>query len=726
MASDTANRYLNRELSWLEFNHRVLEEANNGDLPLLERLKFLAITASNLDEFFMVRVGGLQMLLDAENTRRDPSGLTPAEQLQAIRERVQDMTTLQYQTFAELQDALAEAGVKRIQSPDMNERQYQLLDKLFEDEISSIFAPVMVDLPAAEYDEESEGESGSGEEPPGLGLAADEQDFPLLANLGLYLSMLVQAEHEPPRLMLMACKSDLGRFVTLPADDGYCYMLIEDLLAATAERFFPGERVLECAPLRVTRNADLSLQEDSAADLLEEMQQILKARKVSHCVRCEIAATASDQLCQLLADGLGIVVDDMLRIAGPIYLGDFMQLASVHGFDHLRPTPWPALPTPQVDQTRSIFEVLQEGDVLLYHPYDSFEPVIRMIEDAAQDPDVLAIKQTLYRTSRNSPVVAALSRAARAGKRVTVIVELKARFDEARNIEWAKNLENEAVQVFYGVKGLKTHAKICIVIRREADGVRKYVHFGTGNYNEATARLYSDVSYMTCDDQLGADATRFFNAVTGYTHPPRFNHIEAAPVGLREKLLEMIQVERDRARDGQKAHIVAKINSLADTKMINALYEASQAGVQIRLNVRGICCLKPGVPGLSETIEVISIVDRYLEHARVFYFYHGGDERVFISSADWMPRNLDRRVELLVPIDDPVCRRRLLTILDRYFQDNTKAKRLLSDGSYEPVQSDGPEVRSQESLYHDVVRAVRSQRQSRPTTFEPHKSAKGN
>jgi polyphosphate kinase len=371
-----------------------------------------------------------------------------------------------------------------------------------------------------------------------------------------------------------------------------------------------------------------------------------------------------------------------------------------------------------------MFDTIARRDILLHHPYESFEPVVRLVEEAADDPDVLAIKQTLYRTSRNSPVVAALCRAAEKGKHVTAIVELKARFDEERNIEWARNLEQASVQVIYGVKGLKTHAKLCIIVRREPHGIQRYVHFGTGNYNEITARIYGDVSYFTNDEELGADATSFFNAVSGYSQPQQFRKIEAAPMGLRDRLLEMIEIETQRKQQGQKAYIAAKLNSLVDSRIIDALYTASQAGVRIQLNVRGICCLRPGVPELSENITVVSIVDRFLEHSRIIYFYHGGDERVFISSADWMPRNLDRRVELLVPVEDAASRRRLISILDVYFRDNVKGRVLRQDGTYDRVRAKrkAKKVRCQELFYEEACDALKRAEQSRRTTFEPYRA----
>ena len=493
-------------------------------------------------------------------------------------------------------------------------------------------------------------------------------------------------------------------------------------MAKFVQRFFAGEPVQECVPFRITRNADMRLREDLAADLLAGMTEILNARKRSDCVRLEIAGGVSQVSLAFLMDLLEVPDRDVFEAPGPLDLSAFMQLSDLAGFDALRYEPWPPQRAPDLEQGKSMFEQLARRDVLLYHPYQSFEPVLRLIEEAANDPDVLAIKQILYRTSRNSPIVAALAKAAQRGKYVTAIVELKARFDEARNIEWARSLEQAGVQVIYGVKGFKTHAKICIIIRREPNGIQRYIHFGTGNYNEITARIYSDVSLLTSNEELGTDAVSFFNAITGYSQPPRYRKLEAAPIGLRGKLLEMIESETHRKEQGEEARIVAKLNSLVDPEIIEALYRASQAGVQIRLNVRGVCCLKPGVKGVSETIEVVSVIDRFLEHARILCFHHGGDERVFISSADWMPRNLDRRIELLVPVEDAEHRRHLIEIVQNYFEDNVKARRLTSDGSYKPVKPGRKKPhRSQQLLYEEAVKLVKQAERLERTTFEPHR-----
>ncbi len=712
--SKKPNPFINRELSWLEFNQRVLDEARDGEIPLLERLKFLAITASNLDEFFMVRVGGLQLLAAQKNRKTDSAGMTPRAQLKAISRRAHDIVDAQYECFSqELEPQMAERGIRRVVADELTDRQLEVVSQMFESEIFSVLAP--------------------------LGMSSPE-DFPLLPSHTLNLCVRlqgapekrrrrlpvrpVQQETSKARFAIIPLGRSLSRFMTLQSEGGYNYVLLEDVVKQFAERFFSHETLLECHAFRITRNADMSVREDLAADLLSGMEEVLDWRKDSPCVRLEVTDQTSDEVRDFLKEALQITEENVYAAPGPLDLASFMPLTDVQGFEDLKYDAWPPQPSPMVDMTASMFDVLARQDVLLYHPYDSFDPVVKLVEDAADDPYVLAIKQTLYRTSRNSPIMAALQRAAETGKHVTAILELKARFDEARNISWARTLEQSGVQVIYGVKGLKTHAKVCIIVRRESDGIQRYVHFGTGNYNETTARLYGDISFMTSNEELGADAISFFNAVTGYSQPQQFRKLDAAPIGLREKLLEMIAIETEQKQQGRKAKIDAKLNSLVDPEIINALYEASQAGVQIRLNVRGICCLRPDVPDLSENISVTSIIDRFLEHARVFYFYHGGDERVFISSADWMQRNLDRRVELLVPVEDNACRSRLIEILETHFQDTVKAKRLLSDGSYERVRARGRRktLRSQEELHSQAREAVKSAKQSQRTVFEPHRA----
>lgn len=692
-------KFLSRELSWLEFNQRVLDEAGDEALPALERLKFLAITCTNLDEFFMVRVGGLHLLIEQGRTSPDPSGMTPAEQLAAVNHRVRQMVKDQYDCFLQqIEPKLAEAGIKRLRATELNERQSRSVEQFFDSEIFSVLTPMAIQ---------------------------GRDEFPLVVNLTLNVCVqLKPAADAPgsPRFAVMPLGRTLPRMLTLGTDRGYAFILLEDVITRHLSRFFPGEEIVDSAVFRITRNADFALRDDLAPDLMSGMEGILTARKHGDCVRLEIGSGASRPIVQFLQDSLQIEESDIVIAPGPVDLAGFMPLADRPGFDALKYEPWPPQAAPEIEPGNSLFDVLSRRDVLLYHPYQSFEPVQKLVEEAAADPDVLAIKQILYRTSRQSPIVAALAKAAQRGKHVTAIVELKARFDEARNIEWARNLEEAGVQVIYGIKGLKTHAKVCIIVRREPHGIVRYVHFGTGNYNEITARIYSDASLLTSNEELGADAVAFFNAISGYSQPQRFRKIEAAPLGLRQRLLELIEGETQRKQQGQQAAIDVKVNSLVDQELISALYSASQAGVRVRLNVRGVCCLKPGVKDLSENISVISIVDRFLEHARILRFYHGGDDLVFISSADWMPRNIDRRIELLVPIEEPASKSRLISILETYFDDTAKARELAADGSYHRVKSRRKRRRSQEILYEEACRLTRQAEQSQQTTFEPHRA----
>ena len=737
MAAET--RFFNRELSWLEFNQRVLDEARTASIPLLERLKFLAITASNLDEFTMVRVGSLQLVQAQGDTRTDPAGLTPAEQLVAIGERMRAFAAEQYRCYlTDLEPALAQAGLRRVRPNELTDRQSQHVQTLFEQEIFPVLTPLAISLSRVTDEAKQPARKKPSRKKPSAtsqpaGIAdmpvffpdADVPSFPLLINqsLNLCVRLAPSAGSDIPRFAIVPFGRNRQRFITLPSDSGFSFILLEEVVARFLARLFPGETVEECVPFRITRNADVDLEEDQAFDLLSEMQEVVDARRQSACVRLEVADHGSATVREFLQTAVDVADEWVFPSPGPLDLSAFFRLTDSQGFDALRYEPWPATPSPQIDPAESIFTAIAKRDILLSHPYESFDPVIRFIESAADDPDVLAIKQTLYRTSAKSPIIAALKRAAQKGKYVTAIVELKARFDEQRNIEWARDLERADVQVIYGVKGLKTHAKICLVVRREPQGIQRYMHFGTGNYNEITSRVYSDVSLMTCHEDLGADATAFFNTVTGYSQPQRFRQLEMAPIGLRDKLLEMIEAETERKRHGQKAQIQAKLNALVDEQMIEALYAASQVGVKIRLNIRGTCCLRPGVPGLSENITVTSTIDRFLEHARILYFYHGGDERLFISSADWMPRNLDRRVELLVPVEDSAARTKLMTFLKTHFQDNVKARRLLPDGRYEPVKSTsgGKILRSQEVLYTRAVQEIAEAERARLTMFEPHR-----
>ncbi|HVP91398.1 MAG TPA: polyphosphate kinase 1 [Terriglobales bacterium] len=693
--------FLNRELSWLAFNRRVLEEALEADLPLLERLKFLAITASNLDEFFMVRVGGLQQIVAQGRNKPDFTGLTPAAQLKEIGWLTHQMTEDQYACLKDLEDRLASEGISRVKGEDLSPAEVDFLERLFSREILPILTPIAIH-PA--------------------------RPFPVLA--GLRLNLLVRFREgagggDEPRGAVVTLPRGSARFITLPVEEGYHFVLLEDVAARFAGLLFPGASILEVVPFRIIRNADMAVREDQAADLLAEMKEVLAERKQSACVRIEVADRASAAALVLLRDIFEAPADRVARLPGPLDLAAYFRLASMPGFETLKYDPWTPLPLLDIGAGESIFDVLDRRDLLLFHPYESFDPVLRLVEEAADDPNVLAIKQILYRTSEASPIVSALVRAAENEKHVTAVVELKARFDEARNMEGALELERAGAQVIYGLRGLKTHAKACIVVRREPAGIRRYVHFGTGNYNERTARLYSDIGYMTCREDYASDATAFFNAVTGLSQAPAYLKIEAAPVGLKSRLLELIENESERQKQGQKGLIRVKVNSLSEPDVIQALYRASRAGVEILLNVRGICCLRPGVEGMSENITVVSIVDRYLEHSRILHFRNGGEDRVFISSADWMPRNLERRVELLVPVEDEACRKRLMTILDVFFQDNVKARRLQPDGSYVRVEaaSRRKAVRSQESFALQARAAAKRADQDRAGELVPVRPA---
>lgn len=696
--SHPSPEYLNRELSWLEFNQRVLDEALDPSVPLLERLKFLAISASNLDEFFRVRVGGLRMLRDRGDTRPDPSGMSPSQQLAAVDRRVRELQDVQYACWhTDIAPQLADHAHRRVHRHELNDTQLKFLSRFFEEEILSILTPIAVSVDAP---------------------------FPLLPDGWINLVVLLDAADEgDERFAVIPLGKSLPRFISLPSSEGVAWLLLEDAVILFIDRFFEGMSVAESVPFRITRNADYSLREDLAEDLMTKIEEVLDERKLGRCVRLEVTQDVRPQTVEFLRRMLNIDDGETYTLPGPLDLSTFLSLAGRSGFDDLKYDSWSPQPHPRLSPDMTMFETIEAGDLLLHHPYESFEPVVRLVDEAAEDPDVLAIKQTLYRTSGDSAIVGALTRAAERGKHVTVVVELRARFDEERNINWARSLEQAGAQVIYGVRGLKTHAKVCLIVRREPSGIRRYLHFGTGNYNESTARLYSDVSLLTCDDELGADAIALFNAITGYSQPQAYRRIDAAPMGLRDKLLELIRAETERARQHQEARIVAKFNALVDPVLIDALYEASQVGVQIRLNVRSICCLKPGVPGLSDNIEVVSIVDRFLEHARVLYFHSGGDPEVYISSADWMPRNLDRRVELLVPVDAPDCRAKLIETLDVYFADNVKAARLLADGSHQRLTSNGGEpIRAQQQLHERAVAAVQEAQQRQRTVFVPHQS----
>ncbi len=690
--------YLNRELSWLEFNQRVLDEAHRADLPLLERVKFLAITASNLDEFFQVRIGGLMLLRRSGRKSPDASGMTPARNLAALRQRILKMVADQYALLSgTLVPALEKSGIRPLRVRDLTVEQAVQLAAHFEDSIFPLLTPLAVD-PAG---------------PP-----------PIVPPLQIVVACrLLDPETHATRHVLIPIPEILGRRVNVTtADSTIAFALVEDLVAAHAGDFFPGETVAAATSFRVTRNGDIVVQDEDAIDLAGEMEDVLTARRFAETVRLELRSDAPRDLVRVIRTVVSATPQEIYRVAGPPGLASFMDLAFLSGFDHLRDPEWPAQASPAIAPGASMFETISAGDVLLFHPYESFEPVLRLIEEAAADPDVIAIKQVLYRTAGKSRIIDALIKAAEKGKHVTALVELKARFDEARNLDRADELQRAGAQIVYGVKGLKTHAKILLIVRREAGHLRRYVHLGTGNYNETTARLYTDLSYMTCKADYGNDASLFFNAVTGRSKLLRFQRLVPAPTAMKPQLLELIAGEAERANQGLPARIIAKVNSLQDPDIIGALYKASQAGAEIRLNIRGICCLKPGDPKHSKNIEVISVIDRFLEHARLFYFHQGGDAAVYLSSADWMTRNLEKRVELMIPIEEPALKRRLIRILETYFQDNTQASRILPDGtSQRLVRARGQKnFRAQEYFHNQARKAAKAREHERSMTFEPH------
>ncbi|MBM4164614.1 MAG: polyphosphate kinase 1 [Lentisphaerae bacterium] len=691
-------RFFNRETSWLAFNQRVLDAGCDTHLPLLERLKFLAITASNLDEFFMVRVGGLKLLVAGQIRRRDLTGLTPRQQLEQVTRRVRQMVAEQYTLYRTLVFELAVKGFHLPESlAGLSAEQQAWVARDFDEHIFPLLSPVA--------------------------LAGERPYRPAGLLLHCAVRLAPTQEGGAHRFALVPLGPLVPRFLRAPHPTGAVFVPVEQLVAQQIGRFFGGEQVLECVPFRMTRNADIELREDLSPDLLAGMQELLEDRRETACIRLEIHRSASRLLVNALASHLQVDLSDLYPVDGPIELRALLPLAQAEGFDALRDAPWLPVPSPAVNIKEPLFPQIAERDILLLHPYEAFDPVIRFLEEAADDPSVLAIKQVLYRTARDSAIIEALVRAALAGKHVTVLIELRARFDEARNIGQARRLEQAGAQVVYGVRGLKTHAKICLVVRRERQGIVRYVHFGTGNYNERTALLYSDVGLFTCAPDFGADASDFFNAVTGASEPQALRRLAMAPFTLRTALLRLITDETARAANREKAQIILKMNALTDETLIEALYAASRAGVRVRLNIRGTCCLRPGVNGLSEHIEVVSIIDRFLEHARLFSFYNGGHERLFISSADGMQRNLDKRVELMVPILCPVARSRLQKILKTYFKDTVQAHRLLPDGTYRRCRPSGktPPCRSQRVLFDEAQTASTRLTQTKPTRLEPYR-----
>lgn len=671
--------FYNRELSWLKFNLRVLKEAMVKETPLLERLKFIAISASNLDEFFMVRVAGLWSNFDSGVEKRDASGMSVHEQLVAISQAAHGQVRTQTKSLIALMAEMDAVKLHFRRVKDLSELGKDWLEEYYREVVFPVLTPMAVDA---------------------------SRPFPFLANKTLNLAVeLIKADGEHS-MGLIQVPSVLDRIVEVEPEGQRTFVFLEDIIASHCHDLFKGCHILDMVSFRVTRDSDLDLEEDDSVDLMKEVEESLRKRKRGAAVRLEIFKTNNNRIKKFLEENLDVTEMEVYEINGPLDPTCFFKFIGMKGM-------WPWLYEPFVPQRplelqddSDLFAAIRENDILLHHPYESFDPVVKLVSDAADDPQVLAIKQTLYRVSGNSPIVAALARAAENGKQVTVLVELKARFDEENNILWARRLEKAGCHVIYGLVGLKTHAKIILIVRKEDNGIKRYLHLGTGNYNDSTAKLYTDLGLMTANDEFGSDASAFFNLLSGYSEPPVWNKLVMAPLGLREKIYALIDNEIAMVRAGREGHIIAKMNSLIDQPVIQKLYEASATGVHIDLIVRGICGLRTGIEGISDNITVRSIVGRQLEHSRIFWFANGGDEQLYLSSADWMPRNLNDRVELFFPVETEEHIRRIKALLDLYLRDNVGAHMMQSNGSYRRVRNKLEPVSAQSTLYEMAQLAV--------------------
>lgn len=671
--------FYNRELSWLKFNLRVLKEAMVKDTPLLERLKFIAISASNLDEFFMVRVASLWSNFDSGVEKRDASGMSVHEQLVAISQAAHEQVRTQTKSLIALMAEMDAVKLHFRRVKDLSELGKDWLEEYYREVVFPVLTPMAVDA---------------------------SRPFPFLANKTLNLAVeLIKADGEHS-MGLIQVPSVLDRIVEVEPEGKRTFVFLEDIIASHCHDLFKGCHILDMVSFRVTRDSDLDLEEDDSVDLMKEVEESLRKRKRGAAVRLEIFKTNNNRIKKFLEENLDVTEMEVYEINGPLDPTCFFKFIGMKGM-------WPWLYEPFVPQRplelpddSDLFAAIRENDILLHHPYESFDPVVKLVSDAADDPQVLAIKQTLYRVSGNSPIVAALARAAENGKQVTVLVELKARFDEENNILWARRLEKAGCHVIYGLVGLKTHAKIILIVRKEDNGIKRYLHLGTGNYNDSTAKLYTDIGLMTANDEFGSDASAFFNLLSGYSEPPVWNKLVMAPLGLREKIYALIDNEIAMVRAGREGHIIAKMNSLIDQPVIQKLYEASAAGVHIDLIVRGICGLRTGIEGISDNITVRSIVGRQLEHSRIFWFANGGEEQLYLSSADWMPRNLNDRVELFFPVETEEHIHRIKALLDLYLRDNVGAHMMQSNGSYRRVRNKLEPVSAQSTLYEMAQLAV--------------------
>ena len=718
-----AEYYTNRELSWLGFNNRILGEARDASLPLFERLKFLSITASNLDEFFMIRVASLKDMVHAGYTKKDISGMTASEQLKKILKETHELVDLQYSTYnRSLIPALKKRGLKIISEHEsLSEEQKKFVDAYFEENVYPVLTPMAMD---------------------------SSRPFPLIRNKTLNIGAILRmkkdkaaggqfrdlylshgnkkkgADSNDTDFATVQVPSVLPRFVEIPSEQKgeKTFILLEQIIEKNIGKLFVNYEIESVFPYRIMRNADLSIEEDEAADLLIEIERQLKKRQWGQAIRLEVEDGMDKRLLKKLRQELKIKEEDIFKINGPLDLTFLMKLSGLEGYDKLRTPKYTPQPAKWLNGEDHLFDQIRDHDVLLHHPYETFDPVVDFVKQASKDPNVLAIKQTLYRVSSHSPIIASLAAAAENGKQVTVLVELKARFDEENNIIWARKLEQAGCHVIYGLVGLKTHSKITLVVRKEEDGIRRYVHLGTGNYNDSTAKLYPDMGLLTCRKAIGEDATAVFNMLSGYSEPAFWNKLAIAPIRLRDRFTQLINREKEFAKKGKKAFIRAKMNSLCDAGIISSLYEAAAAGVKIELVVRGICCLKTGMPGISENITVRSIVGDFLEHSRIFHFYNNGFEEVYMGSADWMPRNLDKRVEILFPVEDDALKAEVIHILDIQLADNEKARILQKNGTYRRAAKGGhAKLNSQKYFCEEAKRAQKERKKQNKNThtFEP-------
>ena len=673
--------YENRELSWIKFDERVLEEARDKTIPVMERLKFVSITSSNLDEFYMVRVASLKDMVHANYKKKDIAGMTATEQLVAINNATRELVSCQYNTYnRSLLPLLNKEGIYILSHhEEMNDYQAKFVDKYFMENVYPVLTPMAVDA---------------------------SRPFPLIRNKTLNIAAFISNKDSKKETVFATVQVPgvLPRLVRIPSPEGTSsFILLEQIIERNIGKLFSNYKVLCAYPYRIMRNADLTIDEDEASDLLKEIQNKLKMRQWGEVIRLEVEENIDKKLLRFLENELNVAEEDVFRIPGPIDLTVLMKLYGIEGFDNLKYEQPVPQPVPEIVPGENIFDVIKEKDIFLHHPYQTFDPVVDFIRQAAKDPNVLAIKQTLYRVSGNSPIISSLALAAENAKQVTVLVELKARFDEEHNIVWAKKLEKAGCHVIYGLVGLKTHSKIALVVRQEEEGIRRYVHLGTGNYNDSTAKLYTDCGIFTSKESIGEDATAVFNMLSGYSEPKTWNNLILAPYWLRDKFIHLIKREIIYAQKGEDARIIAKMNSLCDPQIIAALYEASAAGVKIDLIVRGICCLKVGIPGVSENISVRSIVGNFLEHSRIFYFLNNGDEEIYMGSADWMPRNLDKRVEIVFPILEDELKKKAYHVLEVELEDTVKARVMLSNGKYARVDKRGkPSVNSQEVFVREA------------------------